>query len=145
MKRYLIVADHPNSKPVSSHALNRAKQYAMQMAEDVPEGTPIHIFIHHSQVIKSVVWSNNITKAKANGVAKKPKKSSKHKPGRVPRPGYPRSGKSWTRTDDAMLVRMLEAGEPVNKIAQTLQRTPKGVRIRIDRMRAANKSEAQDG
>jgi predicted transcriptional regulator len=117
MKRYLIVADHPNSKPVSSHALNRAKQYAMQMAEDVPEGTPIHIFIHHSQVIKSVVWSNNITKAKANGVAKKP----------------------------AMLVRMLEAGEPVNKIAQTLQRTPKGVRIRIDRMRAANKSEAQDG
>ena len=145
MKRYLIIADHPSSKPVSSDALNRAKQYAMQMAEDVPEGTPVHIFVHHSQVIKSVVWSTNITKAKANGVIKKVKPKKAHRVGRRHVSGYPRSGLAWSSTDDRALVRFLEAAQPLDYIAKSLGRTPKAIQIRIDRMRAANKSEAQDG
>jgi hypothetical protein len=47
---------------------------------------------------------------------------------------YPNAGKPWNAQDDEELRRLFEGGNSVDDLALTLARTPKAVRMRMERL-----------
>lgn len=47
---------------------------------------------------------------------------------------YPNAGKPWSAQDDEELRRLFSSGNAVDDLALTFARTPKGVRLRLERL-----------
>lgn len=47
---------------------------------------------------------------------------------------YPNAGKPWNTQDDEELRRLFESGNAVDDLALTFARTPKGIRVRLERL-----------
>lgn len=50
---------------------------------------------------------------------------------------YPNAGKPWSAQDDEELRRLFSIGNSVDDLALTFARTPKGVRVRLERLGVA--------
>lgn len=46
---------------------------------------------------------------------------------------YPNAGKPWSAQDDDELSRLFNSGNSIDDLALTFARTPKGVRVRLER------------
>jgi ATP-dependent DNA helicase RecQ len=47
---------------------------------------------------------------------------------------YPNAGKPWSKQDDEELRKLFTDGDSVDDLASTLARTPKAVRLRLERL-----------
>lgn len=47
---------------------------------------------------------------------------------------YPNAGKPWSTQDDEELRRLFGSGNSIDDLALTFARTPKGIRVRLERL-----------
>jgi ATP-dependent DNA helicase RecQ len=58
----------------------------------------------------------------------------KRNPYAANREKYPNAGRPWNRQDDEELRRLFESGNGIDDLALTFARSPKAVRLRLERM-----------